>query len=227
MYISERHAFDYILHLVYVTEWSSWHIQKESNDNRSRKHLKTREVSSWMLKQYHEGPFCLHLLMFGCKKHPSEIQHKLRMSESNTHDVLMKFLPFSFSTFRSVHLSDCLWFSPVAAVLPLCSKAFAPKLWEKRNTKEECGVRYRRSPQHPFPLNFPSPPPQVCGLNQLGTKTNIPLDWHEHRTFSQKLYCKHPICFNVWNKIWWDSVCLSHLFRLERQLPRDKQNHAI
>lgn len=110
-----------------------------------------------------------------------------------------------------VFFSQLLLSSPCA--LSVLADFLAPKLGEN-GTKEECGVRYRRSSQHPFPPKFPCPPPQSCGLDQLNTKNNIPPDQHKHRTLPQKVYCRHPICIKIRKKIWWGSVSLNSLSRL-------------
>lgn len=125
-----------------------------------------------MLKQLHS--FVGISSHFGVTCVRKKIQaHVFCLIQRNQY-ILMKLLPFSFSAFESVPFSDRLRFffqscSVLASVLFL-----GPKLGEK-GINEECGVRYRRSSQHPFPLKFPCPPPQIYGLDQLRTKNNIPL----------------------------------------------------
>lgn len=116
----------------------------------------------------------------------------------------MKFLPFSLCLFESVPFSDRLWLLFFVCCYPpycTCSFLSAPELGEK-GTEKECGVSYRRSSLHPFPLNFSCPPPQNLVV-RTKSAPKITFLWTciERRALSPKLHCRHVICIKVWSKI--------------------------
>lgn len=141
-------------------------------------------------------------------------------------EVLRQFLPFSFSAFSP---ADGFWFWPLLFspscsfppfLLSLSSQTFwAPKLGQKC-TEEECRVRYRRRSQHPFPLNFPCPPPFsiFCGLDQLKTKLKITILWtggadiQHNCVFLKAARYNHAICIWKEESHRWKSVGMGHYY---------------